>query len=72
MSSSYYANYYNMNKHIYRLQYEERKARAAAKQKEDKNYYKNYYKEWYQSSLLEAAESGADVASTASEEPLSK
>ena len=36
-----------MNKHIYKLNYEERKRKQELKAVEEKtNYYENYYKQW--------------------------
>ena len=48
VSSKYnYYRYYDMNKHIYKLNYEERKRKQELKAVEEKtNYYENYYKQW--------------------------
>ena len=39
-----YSRYYDMRKHIYRLNYEEKKRRQE-ENKVDKNYYYNYWRE---------------------------
>jgi len=42
-----YYRYYDMNKHIYKLNYEEKKRKQQLKAVEEKsNYYQNYYKNW--------------------------
>jgi len=42
-----YYRYYDMNKHIYKLNYEERQRKKEEKSQEQKsNYYQNYYKNW--------------------------
>jgi len=42
-----YYKCYDMNKHIYKLNYEERKRKKELKDQESKkNYYENYYKQW--------------------------
>jgi len=48
VSSKYnYYRYYDMNKHIYKLNYEEKKRKQQLKAVEEKsNYYENYYKNW--------------------------
>ena len=48
VSSKYnYYRYYDMNRHIYKLNYEERKRKQELKAVEEKtNYYENYYKNW--------------------------
>ena len=48
VSSKYnYYRYYDMNRHVYKLNYEERKRKQLEKSQEEKsNYYENYYKNW--------------------------
>jgi len=42
-----YYRYYDMNRYVYKLNYEERKRTKELKEQEEKsNYYENYYKNW--------------------------
>ena len=47
-TSEYYRQYYSSKKWLYKLNYEESKAKKErlAKANTDKDYYKNYYKSW--------------------------
>ena len=47
-TSEYYRKYYSSKKWLYKLNYEESKAKKErlAKANTDKDYYKNYYKSW--------------------------
>ena len=40
-----YYTYYNMKKHIYRLNYEEKRRKDAANQGVQPNYYTNYFRQ---------------------------